>query len=36
MFSDMGVVSLKGRSHSPVAQYAVSYLGSIARQHMET
>jgi DNA-binding transcriptional LysR family regulator len=35
MFSDMGVVSLKGRSHSPVAQYAISYLGSIARQHME-
>ncbi len=26
MFSDMGVVSLKGRSFSPMAQFAVDFL----------
>lgn len=32
-FSDMGVVSLKGRSYSPMAQYAVDFLATLGLQH---
>ena len=32
-FSDMGVVSLKGRSYSPMAQYAVDFLAMLGLQH---
>lgn len=31
-FSDMGVVSLKGRSYSPMAQYAVDFLALLGLQ----
>lgn len=31
-FSDMGVVSLKGRSYSPMAQYAVDFLARLGLQ----
>lgn len=31
MFSDMGVVSLKGRSYSPMAQFAVEFLTRVGR-----
>ena len=30
LFSDMGVVSLKGRSYSPMAQFAVDYLTDLS------
>lgn len=31
-FSDMGIVSLKGRSFSPMAQYAVDFLSQLGQQ----
>ncbi len=34
-FSDMGIVSLKGRSYSPVAQYAVDFLANMERQEVQ-
>ena len=35
-FSDMGVVSLKGRSYSPMAQYAVDFLAVLGLQHAKS
>ena len=35
-FSDMGVVSLKGRSYSPMAQYAVDFLTVLGLQHAKS
>lgn len=32
MYSDMGIVSLKGRSFSPMAEFAVTYLRGIATE----
>jgi DNA-binding transcriptional LysR family regulator len=32
MFSEMGIVSLRGRSHSPMAQYAVEFLTRLAAE----
>jgi hypothetical protein len=32
-FSDLGVVSLKGRSFSPMAQFAVDALAALAKDH---
>ena len=34
LHSAMGIVSLKGRSHSPMAQFAVDYLMDLARQQV--
>ena len=30
LYSEMGIVALKGRSYSPMAQFAVTYLGELA------
>jgi len=30
LFSDMGIVSLRGRSHSPMAQHAIDFLAQLA------
>lgn len=30
LYSEMGIVSLKGRSHSPMAEFAVNYLAALA------
>lgn len=33
LYSDMGVVSLKGRSYSPMAQFAVDFLTQLVQKH---
>ncbi|MEO7106403.1 MAG: LysR family transcriptional regulator [Rhodoferax sp.] len=35
-FSDMGVVALKGRTYSPMAQYAVDFLAQMGLQQAQT
>jgi DNA-binding transcriptional LysR family regulator len=35
LYSDMGVVSLKGRSYSPMAQFAVDFLTQLVQKHAE-
>ena len=32
LYSEMGVVSLTGRSYSPMAEFAVEFLSKLARQ----
>lgn len=33
-YSDVGVVSLKGRTHSPIAEFAIDFLASLAGQRV--
>lgn len=33
LYNEMGLVSLRGRSHSPTAQFTIDYLGRAARSH---
>ncbi len=30
LYNEMGIVSLRGRSYSPMAEYAVDFLGTLA------